>query len=393
MDLFEKCYAFKEADIAREQGYYPYFHPIESGQGTKIIIDGKEMINIGSNNYLGLTSHPKLKEYAINAIKKYGTGCTGSRFLNGTLDYHIKLEEKLADFMGREAALMFSTGYQTNLGTISALIGKDDEVYIDREDHASIVDGCRMSFGKIVKYKHNDYKDLERILEKNNKDCGKLIVVDGLYSMGGDFADLDNLVPVAKKYNMKIMVDEAHSMGVYGKHGRGVTEELGYEEEVDLVMGTFSKSFASIGGFIAGKYKIIDYIKHKARSLIFSASLPPASLGVIEGALEIIQNEPERRERLLKIAERMRNEYKNLGFNIGNSVSPVIPIIIGDDYKTFKFWMLLGEYGVYANPVVSPAVPPNMSLIRTSYTATHTDEELDRILEAMKKAGKEAGII
>lgn len=394
MDLFEKCYSFVEADQARKEGYYPFFHPIESGQGTRIMIDGKEMINIGSNNYLGLTNHPLVKEYARKALDKYGSGCTGSRFLNGTLDYHNILEEKLAAFMKKEATLMFSTGYQTNLGAISALIGKDDLVYIDRDDHASIVDGCRMSFGKVVKFLHNDHKDLHRLLSTNFKNnTGKLLVVDGVYSMGGDYADLRNFVPICKEYGVRIMVDEAHSMGVFGQFGRGICEELGVENDVDIIMGTFSKSFASIGGFLAGDYKIIDYIKHKARSLIFSASMPPAALGAVEGALFIIQNEPERRTRLRDIAEYMKKEYRLLGLDVGETQSPVIPIIVGDELKTFHFWQLLNKYGIYANPVVSPAVPPNMSLIRTSYIATHSDQELNMVLEAVKKAGREAKII
>ncbi|MBP7461417.1 MAG: aminotransferase class I/II-fold pyridoxal phosphate-dependent enzyme [Candidatus Delongbacteria bacterium] len=394
MDLFEKCYSFVEADQARQAGYYPYFHAIESGQDCRIMIDGKEMINIGSNNYLGLTNHPLVKEYARKALEKYGSGCTGSRFLNGTLDYHNIMESKLAAFMNKEAALMFSTGYQTNLGAISALIGKDDLVYIDRDDHASIVDGCRMSFGKVVKFLHNDHQDLQRLLANNPKNnTGKLLVVDGVYSMGGDFADLQHFVPICKEYGVRIMVDEAHSMGVFGQNGRGICEELGVEKDIDLIMGTFSKSFASIGGFLAGDFKIIDYIKHKARSLIFSASMPPASLGAVEGALTIIQNEPERRRRLRFIADYMKKEYRLLGLNVGDTCSPVIPIIIGEESKTFLFWQLLNKYGIYANPVVSPAVPPNMSLIRTSYTATHSDEDLNRILEAVKKAGREANII
>ncbi len=394
MDLFEKCYSWKDAAIAREQGYYPYFHAIQSGQDTRIVVDGKEMINIGSNNYLGLTFHPKVIESAQRALEKYGSGCTGSRFLNGTLDYHIEVEEKLARFMNKEAALMFSTGYQTNLGTISALMNKDDIVYIDRDDHASIVDGCRMSFGKIVKFLHNDATDFERILNMNMKNnSGKLLILDGVYSMGGDIADLKRLVPICKKHNIRIMVDEAHSMGIFGEHGCGVCELLGVGDDVDIIMGTFSKSFASIGGFIAGDFKIIDYIKHKARSLIFSASLPPAALGVVDASLQVIESEPERRQRLLEIAGFMCKEFRLLGFNIGLTESAVIPVIIGDDMNTFRFWGMLNQLGIYANPVVSPAVPPNMSLIRTSYTALHTDDELHQVLEVFKKVGKELGVI
>jgi 8-amino-7-oxononanoate synthase len=347
---------------------------------------------IGSNNYLGLTNHPKVKEAAIDAIKKYGTGCAGSRFLNGTLDIHVKLEEKLARFIRKEAALIFSTGFQVNLGVISALVCKDDIVIIDKMDHASIIDGCRLSFGEVKKFRHNDLADLERIL-KDYEDKGKLIVVDGVFSMEGDIANLPEIVTIAKKYSARVMVDDAHGIGVLGKTGRGTAEHFGIEDEVDLIMGTYSKSLASIGGFIAGSTDVIHYIKHLARSLIFSASPPPASVASVSAALDIIENEPERRETLWKNTIKMFKGFKNLGFHVGPSQTPIIPIVVGEDEKAFTMAMMLQEEGVFANVAVSPAVPNGKALIRTSYMATHTDEHLDKVLAAFKKVGKALGII
>jgi 8-amino-7-oxononanoate synthase len=350
------------------------------------------MIMVGSNNYLGLTNHPKVKEAAINAIKKYGTGCAGSRFLNGTLDIHVKLEEKLAGFMRKDAALIFSTGFQVNLGVISALIGKDDVVIIDKMDHASIIDGCRLSFGEIKKFKHNDMADLERLLgEYEDKD--KLIVVDGVFSMEGDIAHLPEIVALAKKYGARVMVDDAHGIGVLGKTGRGTAEHFGLEDEVDLIMGTYSKSLASIGGFISGSSDVIHYIKHFARSLIFSASPPPASVASVSAAVDIIENEPERREKLWKTTKRMFDAFKNLGFMVGPSQTPIIPIVVGEDEKAFTMAIMLQEEGVFANVAVSPAVPNGRALIRTSYMATHTDEHLDIVINAFKKTGRQLGII
>ncbi len=391
-DLFDKCYKFNKAKLLMSQGMYPYFRVIQSAQEPEIIMNGKRMIMIGSNNYLGLTNHPKVKEAAIEAIKKYGTGCAGSRFLNGTLDIHVELEEKLARFMRKQAALVFSTGFQVNLGVISALVGKEDIVIIDKMDHASIIDGCRLSFGEIKKFRHNDLSDLERIL-KENKDKGKLIVVDGVFSMEGDIAELPEIVSLAKKYGARLMVDDAHGIGVLGKTGRGTAEHFGLEKEVDLLMGTYSKSLASIGGFIAGDEEIIHYIKHHARSLIFSASPPPASVASVSAALDIIENEPERRERLWKNTKKMLEGFKNLGFETGSSQTPIIPIIVGENEKAFMMAMMLQEEGVFANVAVTPAVPNGKALIRTSYMATHTDEHLDIVLSAFKKVGKALGII
>jgi 8-amino-7-oxononanoate synthase len=394
VDLFEKCYRFTRAKEAMAAGIYPYFRAIESGADTQVVIDGRQVIMIGSNNYLGLTQDPRVKKAAQEAIERFGSGCTGSRFLNGTLTLHEELEERLAAFMKREAALVFSTGFQTNLGTIATIVGKDDLIFADRDNHASIVDGCRLAFGKTVKYRHNDMSDLERVLKMYaDDDGGKLIVTDGVFSMGGDIVDLPRLVTIAKKYGARIMIDDAHSIGVLGQHGRGTAEHFGLEDQVDIVMGTFSKSFASIGGFIAGDEPVIHYIKHHSRSLIFSASPPPAAVATVLACLDIIEKEPERRERLWEITNKMRRGFRELGFNTGNSQTPIIPIIIGEDEKTFAFWKALFENGVYANPVISPAVPPGMSLIRTSYMATHKDEELDRVLEVFEKVGRQFGVI
>ncbi len=391
-DIFEKCLRFDKAKELMSQGLYPYFRVIESAQEPEIIINGRRMIMIGSNNYLGLTNHPKVKEAAIEAIKKYGTGCAGSRFLNGTLDIHVKLEEKLARFMRKEAALIFSTGFQVNLGVISALVGKDDVVIIDKMDHASIIDGCRLSFGEIRKFRHNDMHDLERVLkEYEAKD--KLVVVDGVFSMEGDIANLPEIIALAKKYAARVMVDDAHSIGVLGQTGRGTAEHFGLEDDVDLIMGTYSKSLASIGGFIAGSADVIHYIKHCARSLIFSASPPPASVASVSAALDIIENEPERREALWRNTKKMFNGFNELGFEVGPSQTPIIPIVVGENHNAFLMAMMLQEEGVFANVAVSPAVPNGRALIRTSYMATHTDEQLDRVLEAFKKVGRKQGFI
>lgn len=391
-DIFEKCFKFKTAKELQMAGIYPFFRIIESAQDPEVVMNGKKMIMIGSNNYLGLTNHPKVKEAAIEAIKKYGTGCAGSRFLNGTLDIHVKLEEKLARFMRKDAALVFSTGFQVNLGVISSLVGKDDVVIIDKMDHASIIDGCRLSFGEVKRFKHNDLIDLERVLSENNG-RGKLVIVDGVFSMEGDIIDLPGVLKIVNKYGARLMVDDAHGIGVLGKTGRGTAEHFGLEKDVDLIMGTYSKSLASIGGFVAGDADVIHYIKHYARSLIFSASPPPASIASVSAALDIIENEPERIERLWRNTHKMLKGFKELGFETGPSETPIIPIVVGEDEVAFKFVMMLQEEGIFANVAVSPAVPPGKALIRTSYMATHTDEHLDRVLEAFKKVGKALGLI
>ncbi|HID32437.1 MAG TPA: pyridoxal phosphate-dependent aminotransferase family protein, partial [bacterium (Candidatus Stahlbacteria)] len=342
MDITDKAQSYyNRVEMAKSMGYYPYFTPIESVQDRRVKIMGKEVVMIGSNNYLGLTNHPKLKKMAQEAVAKYGTTCSGSRFLNGTLDIHIELERKLAEFFDKDEAIVFSTGFQTNLGIISSLIGKDDYVIIDREDHASIVDGCRLSFGTILKFNHNDMGDLERILKEIPVDKGKLIVVDGVFSMEGDLARLPEIVDLKNKYQARLLVDDAHGVGVLGERGRGTCEHFDLLDKIDFIMGTFSKSFASLGGFVVGDYKPITYIRHNARSLIFSASMVPASVASALGALEVIKTEPERRVRLKEITERMLNDYKALGLDTGNSCTPIIPIIIGDDMKTFLFWKKL----------------------------------------------------
>ena len=372
---------------------YPYFTPIEAVKGNKVKVDGKEMIMVGSNNYLGLINHPKVMKASQEAIDRYGVATCGSRFLNGTLDIHIELERRLAQFMKKEAALTFSTGFQTNQGIISTIIGKGDEVIVDRMVHASIIDACRLSFGKVRKFKHNDMADLERILASLDKDTGKLVVVDGVFSMEGDLSNLPEVVRLAKKYNSKILVDDAHGVGVMGKNGRGTSEHFGVEDDVDLVMGTFSKSFASLGGFVSGKKKIISYIKHFARSLIFSASITPASVATALATLDIIDTEPEIRERLWQITEKMKSGFQAMGYDTGNTETPIIPVVIGDFDKTIMLWKFLREEGIFTNPVIYPAVPKGQTLIRTSYSATHTDEELDTVLQKFEKCGKMIGII
>ena len=391
-DIFEKCNKFIKAKELMAAGIYPFFRVIESAQDPEVILNGRRMIMVGSNNYLGLTNHPEVKDAAIEAIKKYGSGCAGSRFLNGTLDIHVKLEEKLAHFIRKEAALIFSTGFQVNLGVISALVGKDDVIIIDKMDHASIIDGCRLSYGEVKKFRHNDMADLERVLEQN-AERGKLIIVDGVFSMEGDIVNLPKVVELAKAYGARLMVDDAHGIGVLGKTGRGTAEHFGLEDEVDIIMGTYSKSLASIGGFIAGSEKVVHYIKHFARALIFSASPPPASVAAVSVALDIIDNEPERIERLWKNTRKMLKGFKDLGFRVGPSETPIIPVIVGDNETAFKMALLLQEEGIFANVAVSPAVPEGKALIRTSYMATHTEEQLDKVLSAFEKSGRALGLI
>ncbi len=392
MDIFKKCREYTDAKKVMEKGIYPYFLPLAENEGTEVVFNGKRMIMCGSNNYLGLTTHPKVKEAAIKAIERFGTSCTGSRFLNGTLELHEQVEKEIAEFVGKESALIFSTGMQTNLGTISALISRDDVVILDKEDHASIVDGARLGFGKIERYPHNDIEHLERVLKSIPDDRGKLIVVDGVFSMGGDLADLPHIISMAKKYGARVMVDDAHGMGVVGG-GHGTAREFGMDEEVDLIMSTFSKSFASLGGFIAGDSDVVHYIKHTARSLIFSASIPASNAAAVLAAIQVIREEPERVARVNKIGETVRKELSALGFNIGTSVTPIIPVIIGDDELTFRTWKALFENGVFVNPVVSPAVSAGQQLLRTSYMATHTDEQIEKVLQTFKKVGKDLAII
>ncbi len=392
MDLFEKCYKWTDAKELKASGFYPYFMPLDDTEGTEVTVGGKRLVMIGSNNYLGLTTHPKVREAAIEATRHFGTSCTGSRFLNGTLAWHLELEKRLADYVEKEAALVFSTGYQTNLGTISALIGRGDYVITDKDDHASIVDGCRLSFGTMKRFRHNDMGDLDRVLSQIPLEAGKLVVVDGVFSMGGDIAPLPEIIPLCRKYNARLMVDDAHSIGT-GGGGKGTAIHLGVNDDVDLVMGTFSKSFASLGGFIAGSEPVIHYIQHHARSLIFSASMPPGNVAAVSAALDVMIEEPDRIRRVNYIGDYMRQEFRRLGFNTGPSQTPIIPIIIGDMNATFLIWKLLFEEGVYTNPVIPPAVPPNLSLLRTSYMATHTDEQMAFVLEKFSKVGRMLGLI
>ncbi|MGI6563778.1 MAG: aminotransferase class I/II-fold pyridoxal phosphate-dependent enzyme [Clostridia bacterium] len=385
MDIFKKCMEFTAADEAKEKGIYPYFHALESKQDTEVIINGKRTIMTGSNNYLGLTSHPRLIEAAKKAIEQYGTGCTGSRFLNGTLDLHIKLEKNIAEFLNKEAAVTFGTGFQANLGIITALTDRHDYILSDSENHASIVDACRLSFAKTIKYKHSDMADLERILKNIPLDAGKLIVTDGVFSMGGDICKLPDIIDLARKYNARVMVDDAHGLGMIGAKGRGTAEYFGLEAEVDIIMGTFSKSLACLGGHMAADKKVVEYVKHKSRPFIFSASVTPASAAVAYEALEILKEEPERVQKLKDIADYMRAGFRELNIPIGNSTTAIIPVMTYEDERTFVMTKVLLEEGVYVNPVVSPAVPQGQCLLRTSYSATHTKEQLDFVLSVYKK--------
>jgi 8-amino-7-oxononanoate synthase len=393
MDVFEKCLKiYEQTQRLKASGYYFFFRKLESPQDSEVVVNGKRVIMIGSNNYLGLTTHPRVKEAAIKAIEKFGSGCAGSRFLNGTLEIHEELETKLARFFRKEAALVFATGYQTNLGTISALLGRNDVAIIDKYNHASIIDGCRLSFGQVKKYRHNDMKDLERVLGAT-KDRGQLIIVDGIFSMEGDIADLPNIVKLAKAYGARVMVDDAHAVGVLGAGGRGTAEHFSLEDQVDLIMGTYSKSLAAIGGFVAGSTEVIEFVKHIGRSMIFSASLPPSLVASVSTALDIIEEQPQLRTQLWKNTHKMLKSYKELGYDTGTSETPIIPIIIKDSMKVYEMCKLLFENGVFVNPVVSPAVPQGRELLRTSYMATHTEEQLDKVLAAFEKVGKQLYLI
>ncbi len=392
MDIFEKCYGYTEAKEAIANGTYPYFIPMTESEGSEAVFQGHRLIMCGSNNYLGLTTDPRVHKAAVDAVERFGTSCTGSRFLNGTLELHERLERELAEWVGKEAALVFSTGMQTNLGVISALVMRGDVILLDKDDHASLVDGARLAWGETKRFKHNDMANLDRALAGISPSKGKLVVVDGLYSMGGDLAPLSEITQLCKKHGARLMVDDAHGLGVMGG-GRGTAAELGVTDQVDLIMSTFSKSFASLGGFIAGDEPVIHYIKHHARSLIFSASIPAANAAAALAALQIMRDEPERAQRLIAIGTRMRRELKAMGFNIGNSVSPIIPIIIGDNPRTLMAWRALFDAGVFVNPILSPAVPAGMELLRTSYMASHTDAQIDRVLNVYCDVGKQLGLI
>lgn len=385
MDIFQKCFNYTNAKEAMKAGIYPYFHVLETGQDTEVIIEGRRTIMIGSNNYLGLTSDQRVINAAKEALEKYGTGCSGSRFLNGTLSIHIELENRLASFVKKEAALTFSTGFQTNLGIISAIAGRNDYIICDNENHASIVDGCRLSFAKVIKYAHNNMDELERILKNIPDANGKLIVTDGVFSMGGDICNLPEIVRLAEKYGARIMVDDAHGLGVIGEYGRGTAEYFGLENKVDIIMGTFSKSLASLGGYIAAGEDVIHYVKHISRPFIFSASIPPSNAAAALEALNILESEPERVKALSDIGDYMRNGFKRLNIPIGESLTPIIPVMTWENERTFIITKMLLNEGVFVNPVISPAVKPGQCLLRTSYTATHTKEQLDYALNAFER--------
>lgn len=392
MDIFEKAHTYTTARELEAAGLYPYFLPLEDTEGTEVVIEGRKILMIGSNNYLGLTTDPRVRQAAIDGIKRYGTSCTGSRFLNGTLALHQEAEERLAQFVGKEAALVFSTGYQVNLGVISCIVGRGDIVVTDKDDHASIVDGCLLAMGELRRFSHNDLDHLDRVLAKIDEDIGRMVVVDGVYSMGGDLAPLPEIVEICQRHNARLMVDDAHSLGVMGG-GRGTSAHFGVTDQVDMIMGTFSKSFASLGGFIAGDTDVIHYIQHHARSLMFSASMPAASVAAVLAALDIMESEPQHVERLWEVTERMRAGLLEMGFYLGPSVTPIIPIIIGEMETTFLAWKKCFEAGLYTNAVVSPAVPPDQGLLRTSYMSTHTNEQIDRALKIMGEVGRELGLI
>ncbi len=396
VDLFEKCREFTRADEIKTMGYYPYFRPIQENEGPEVMIEGRKVIMAGSNNYHGLTRDPRVKEAARNALEKYGTGCSGSRYLTGTLDLHVKLEERLAAFYGKEDCLLFSTGYQTAQGIIPTLVQKGDYVVSDRDNHACIVAGNLMAkgaFADFARYKHNDSADLERVIAKIPHETAKLIVSDGVFSTSGTIVDLPSIVAAAKKHNARILIDDAHSTGVIGKGGRGTASHFGVDREVDLIMGTFSKTFASLGGYVVGERAVINYVKHMAPALIFSASPTPSSVAAALAALDILEKEPERIKQLIANADKMRKGFKQMGFTIVENPTAIVPVIIGDDTKTFVFWRALFDAGVFVNAFISPGVPNGMQMMRTSYMATHESHHLDRILETFGTIGKELGLI
>ncbi|HKI79471.1 MAG TPA: pyridoxal phosphate-dependent aminotransferase family protein [Ignavibacteriaceae bacterium] len=396
MDLFKKCQDFTRADDIKALGLYPYFRPIEANEGPVVQIEGKRVIMAGSNNYLGLTSHPEVKEAAIKAVEKYGTGCSGSRYLTGTLDLHIELEDRLAKFFGKEKVLLFSTGYQTAQGIIPTLVQRGDYVISDKDNHACIVAGNLMAKGataEMARYKHNDMKDLERVIAKLPAEAGKLIVSDGVFSTGGEIVDLTHLNEIAKKYGARILIDDAHSVGVIGKGGRGTASEFNLEDEIDMTMGTFSKTFASLGGFVAGNERVINYIKHFSPALIFSASPTPSSVAAALAALNILEREPERVKQLTDNAEYMRTGLKNAGFTIIEGRTGIVPVIVGDDEIAFQMWKMLYDAGVFVNVFISPGVPQGRQMMRTSYMATHEKEHLDELLSIFTDVGKKLGLI
>lgn len=396
MELFQKCFDFTKADEIKELGLYPYFRPVEENEGPVVMLEGRQVIMAGSNNYLGLTADNRVKTAAKDAIDRYGTGCSGSRYLTGTIKLHIELEERLASFLGYEDVLLFSTGYQTALGVISALVQKGDYVISDKENHACIIGGCLLAkggFAEFVRYKHNDMEDLERVLQRLPKDAGKLVVTDGVFSVSGELVNLPQMLEVAGKYGARVMVDDAHATGVVGEGGRGTASHYGVTAKTDLTMGTFSKTFASLGGFVAGPERVLNYLKHHSPALIFSASPTPASVASALKALEILEEEPWRIDQLIANAEKMRNGFIQMGFQVIESKSGIVPVVLGDTDKTLIFWRKLYDKGVFVNAFIPPGVPPNLAMLRTSYMATHKDEHLDQILNVFHEVGTELGII
>jgi 8-amino-7-oxononanoate synthase len=403
LDLFEKCRNFTRADEVKATGCYPYFHAIEESEGPIVRISGRKVIMAGSNNYLGLTAHPKVKEAAIAAIKKYGTGCSGSRYLTGTLDLHIELERRLAKFIGKEACLLYSTGYQTGQGIVPVLVQRGDYIVSDKDNHASIVAGTLVAAGMasytnesenpVIRYKHNDMAHLEHVISQLPTDAAKFIVSDGVFSTSGEIVNLPDMVKVAQKHNARIMVDDAHAIGVIGKGGRGTASHYGLEKETDLTMGTFSKTFASLGGFVVGEAKVIDYLKHNAPALIFSASPTPASVAAVLASLDVLESEPERVVKLMYNARKMRAGLQTMGFRVSEHDTAVVSVVIGDTEKVLTMWRAIYDEGVFVNAFIRPGVPPGMEMLRTSYMATHEEHHLNKILEVFNKVGKKFGVI
>ncbi len=391
-ELQKRSIQYNAPQLAKAAGFYPYFKVIESGQDPEVIINGKPVLMFGSNSYLGLTSHPKIKEAAIAAVRKYGSGAAGSRFLNGTLDIHIELEERLADFVGKEKALAFATGFQSNLGAIPTIVGRNDLAIIDEQAHASIIDATRLSFGRILKYRHNNMESLEKVLKTNDQGAVRLIITDGLFSMEGDIAKVDKIVELAKKYNASVLIDDAHGLGVLGKNGTGTVNHFGLNGEVEVIVGTFSKSLASVGGFVAGSKELMNFLQHNARSMIFSASLPPASAASVIAALDVIRDEPQQIDKLWDNTHYALSMFKTLGMDIGKSETPIIPIYIRNNDKVFMLTKMAFDEGIFINPVISPAVSPEDTLLRFSLMATHSHEQIERAIQTIYTIGKKLGV-
>lgn len=393
MDVFAKCFEFKRDLEVQAAGLYPFFKTIEGNHGSRVVIDGREVVMAGSNNYLGLTRHPRVVESAVEATKRYGTSCSGSRYANGTYVIHVELEEKLADFMDKPKALCFTTGYTTNMGAISVLAGRRDIIYSDRENHSCIMDATQLTFAETRKYKHDDVDDLARVLENSPPEAGKLLVTDGVFSMKGTICRLPEIVKLKKKYGARVFIDDAHGVGVVGKTGRGTAEHFGLDKEVDVVMGTFSKSFAGLGGFIAGEERVISYVKHHARQLIFAASMTPASVAAVSTSLDMIRNEPEHLQNLRRVNSQVRSEFQRIGYPVPEDITPIVYVKVGEDIEAFQFWKELLELGVYTNPVITPGVPQGQSGVRASFMAIHTESDIARVVEAFEKLGRKYGLL